>query len=71
MFLGAELLAALGAAGSQNRAAGAGAHASTETVGLGTTTVVRLESALAHCKTPWKTLDLVLDNLSNLRHNPR
>jgi hypothetical protein len=40
-------------------------------VGLSTTTVVRLECALAHFKSPWIfwTPNGVQDNLSNLRHN--
>jgi len=45
---GGELGAALAAAGSEDRAASAGAHAKTEAVGLGTTPVVRLEGPLAH-----------------------
>ena len=43
---GGQLGAALAAAGSQNGAAGAGRHAQTEAVRLGTTTVVGLEGPL-------------------------
>jgi len=39
---------ALAAAGSQDGTAGAGAHAKTEAVLLGTTAVIRLKSPLAH-----------------------
>lgn len=45
---GGELGAALGAAGRQDGATRTGAHAQAEAVGLGPTTVVRLESTLAH-----------------------
>src|SRR5690606_1978820 len=45
---GGELGAALGAAGVQDAAAGAGAHAGAEAVLLGAAAVVRLERALAH-----------------------
>ena len=45
---GRELGAALAAAGGQDGAAGAGAHAQAEAVRLGAATVVRLEGALAH-----------------------
>src|SRR6476469_1486473 len=45
---GGDRLAALAAAGSQDGAAGAGAHAQAEAVRLGATTVVRLERTLAH-----------------------
>ena len=50
--LGAQLSATLAASSCQDCAACAGAHASTETVGLSTTTVVRLKGALAHFKSP-------------------
>jgi hypothetical protein len=43
-----EFGATLAAASSKNRATGAGAHAKTETVHLGATTVVWLEGSLAH-----------------------
>ena len=46
--LSGQLGAALGTTSAQDGAAGAGAHAKTEAVNLGTTTVVRLESSLAH-----------------------
>ena len=46
--LGRQLVAALATAAGQDGAAGAGAHAQSEAVGLGTTAVVRLEGALAH-----------------------
>jgi len=45
---GGELGAALGATGRQDGATRTGPHAQTEAVGLGPTTVVRLESTLAH-----------------------
>ncbi len=48
MSLGAELDAALTAAGSQNGSTGPGLHASTQAVGLGPAAVVRLKSALGH-----------------------
>ncbi len=48
MSLGAELDAALTAAGSQNGSTGTGLHASTEAVGLRPAAVVRLKSALGH-----------------------
>lgn len=47
-----QLAAALGPAGRQDGAAGTGAHAQPEAVGLGTPAVVRLVGALAHVKTP-------------------
>jgi hypothetical protein len=50
--LSAQLSATLAASSCQDGAASAGAHASTETVGLCTTTVVRLKGALAHFKSP-------------------
>ena len=50
--LGAQLSATLAASSCQDCAACAGAHAGTETVGLSTTTVVRLKGALAHFKSP-------------------
>jgi len=43
-----KLGAALAATSAQDRAAGAGAHTETESVHLRATTVVRLESSLAH-----------------------
>ena len=49
-LLGAKFGATLATTGCQDGTAGASAHASTEAVVLCTTTVVRLESALAHCK---------------------
>ena len=49
-LLGAKFDATLATTGCQDGTAGASAHASTEAVVLSTTTVVRLESALAHCK---------------------
>jgi hypothetical protein len=45
---GGELGATLAAAIPEDRAARAGAHTKTETMLLGTTTVIRLESTLAH-----------------------
>ena len=45
---GRQLAAALAAAGGDDGAAGAGAHAQPEAVRLGATAVVRLEGALAH-----------------------
>src|SRR5215210_7810821 len=45
---GGELLAALAATTGDDRAARTGAHPQPEAVGLGPTTVVRLERALAH-----------------------
>ncbi len=45
---GGQRGAALAATCSQNGAAGAGAHAQTEAMRLGTTTVVGLESPLGH-----------------------
>ena len=45
---GGEAVAALATARGQDRATRTGAHAQSETVGLVTTTVVRLEGALAH-----------------------
>src|SRR5215218_3634571 len=45
---GGELLAALATAAGEDRAARTGAHPQPEAVGLGPTTVVRLERALAH-----------------------
>src|ERR671929_942788 len=45
---GGELLAALAAAAGDDGAARTGAHPQPEAVGLGPTTVVRLERALAH-----------------------
>lgn len=61
MMLGRKLDAALAAARRQNGAAGAGAHAKTEAVLLGTTAVIRLKGPLAHCDTPersWHALPL-------------
>jgi hypothetical protein len=46
--LSGQLGATLGTTSAQDGAAGAGAHAKTEAVDLGTTTVVRLKSSLAH-----------------------
>ena len=46
--LGAELGAPLAATSREDGAAGASAHPQTETVDLGTPTVVRLEGSLAH-----------------------
>jgi len=43
-----EFGAALATASTKNGAAGAGAHAQTEAVHLGATTVVRLESSFTH-----------------------
>jgi hypothetical protein len=43
-----EFGAALATAGSQDGAAGTGAHTKTEAVLLGTTAVIRLKSPLAH-----------------------
>ena len=45
---GGELLAALATTAGEDRAARTGAHPQPEAVGLGPTTVVRLERALAH-----------------------
>src|SRR3712207_5814746 len=45
---GGELLAALATTSGDDRAARTGAHPQPEAVGLGPTTVVRLERALAH-----------------------
>ena len=45
---GGELGAALAATGSEDGAAGAGAHAQPEAVGLGPAPIVRLEGPLAH-----------------------
>jgi hypothetical protein len=45
---GGQLGATLAAAITEDRTAGAGAHAEAEAVLLGATTVVRLESTLAH-----------------------
>jgi len=45
---GRELRAALATTTREDRAAGAGAHAQTEAMGLGATPVVRLEGALGH-----------------------
>lgn len=45
---GRQLFAALPTTGRDDRAARAGPHTQTEAVGLGPTTVVRLEGALAH-----------------------
>ena len=47
---GRQLVAALGAAGGEDGAAGTGAHAQPETVGLRAPAVVRLVGALAHVK---------------------
>ena len=47
-----KVCATLTATRGENAAAGASAHAQTETVGLGTPTVVRLEGPLAHVGTP-------------------
>ena len=47
-MLRGEFGAALATAGAEDGTAGAGAHAQTETVHLGATTVVRLEGSLAH-----------------------
>ncbi len=47
---GRQPVAALGAAGRDDGAAGAGTHAQPETVGLRTPAVVRLVGALAHVK---------------------
>jgi len=52
---GGELLAALAATAGKDGAAGAGTHAEPEAVGLGPTTVVRLERALAHEVLPLTT----------------
>lgn len=49
---GRQLAAALGTAGGEDGAAGPGAHAQPETVGLGAPAVVRLIGALAHVRTP-------------------
>ena len=49
---GRQLGPALDAAVGEDRAAGPGAHAQPETVGLRATAVVRLEGALAHVRTP-------------------
>lgn len=51
---GGQAGATLAAAGRQDGAAGTGTHTQAETVGLGTTTVVRLEGALAHSGAPEK-----------------
>lgn len=45
---GRQAGATLATAGREDRAAGTGPHAQTETVGLRATAVVRLEGALAH-----------------------
>jgi hypothetical protein len=45
-YLGRKLFATDTAAGSQNRATCAGLHAGAKTMGLGTTTVVRLKGTL-------------------------
>jgi hypothetical protein len=50
--LGRKFFAALATTGGQNGATGAGCHAKPKTVGLGATTVIGLESALAHFYTP-------------------
>jgi hypothetical protein len=47
-YLGRQLDAALAAAGSQDGAAGTGAHTKAEAVLLGPTAVIRLKSPLAH-----------------------
>jgi hypothetical protein len=47
-ILRGKLGATLAAASSEDRATGTGAHTKTEAVHLGATTVVRLESSLAH-----------------------
>jgi len=49
---GRQLVAALGATGSEDGATGTGAHAQPETVGLRAPAVVRLVGALAHVRTP-------------------
>lgn len=50
---GRQLLAAFTTAPGQDRPTSAGPHPQPEAVGLGTATVIRLESALAHAGTPW------------------
>jgi hypothetical protein len=57
---------ALAAPGGNDRAAGAGPHPQTETVGTAATPVTRLECALAHGKTP--TIFGVLDNQVRCSH---
>src|SRR5215212_733907 len=52
---GGELLAALATTAGDDRAARTGAHPQPEAVGLGPTTVVRLERALAHEGLPLTT----------------
>ena len=54
---GRQLAAALAAAGGDDGAAGAGAHAQPEAVRLGPAAVVRLEGALAHGRTPSVGID--------------
>jgi hypothetical protein len=49
---GGQLGATLATAVRENRAAGTGTHPQAEAVGLGATTVVRLEGALAHSGAP-------------------
>jgi hypothetical protein len=49
---GGQAGATLATAVRENRAAGTGAHPQAEAVGLGATTVVRLEGALAHSGAP-------------------
>lgn len=49
---GGQTGATLATAGRENRAAGTGAHPQPEPVGLGATTVVRLEGALTHSGAP-------------------
>lgn len=56
---GSQTRAALAAAGGQNGAAGAGRHARAEAVHLVATTVVRLESPLAHGCTPGRMIGTV------------
>ncbi|EGJ76015.1 putative ribonuclease P [Streptomyces sp. Tu6071] len=51
---GGQTGATLVAARRENRAAGTGTHPQPEAVGLGATTVVRLEGALAHSGAPVK-----------------
>jgi hypothetical protein len=51
---GGQTGATLATAGRENRAAGTGPHPQPEAVGLGATTVVRLEGALTHSGAPEK-----------------
>src|SRR3954453_10053399 len=57
---GGELLAALATTAGDDRAARTGAHPQPEPVGLGPTTVVRLERALAHEELPLRRRSAVL-----------